>query len=179
MIEDPIAKLAFQAIDERKLEQVFAAHDPLAAKGWFAEQPSTKRSRNRGCTSSLRSGLVSRGMMHAWYFPESTSDVSSFDWSECSLISMDGISANALSKNAVNSFGPTVGATATSSTRCPPHRPVLRVIANALHRDHHAPEFCLDVMAKASQAAVLPVAIDQRPAKLIFQAADRAGQTWL
>jgi hypothetical protein len=53
------------------------------------------------------------------------------------------------------------------------------VIAYALHRDHHAPEFCLDVMAKASQAAVLPVAIDQRPAKLIFQAADRAGQTWL
>jgi hypothetical protein len=53
------------------------------------------------------------------------------------------------------------------------------VIADALHRDHHAAEFRRDVLAKAGQAAVLPVAIDQWPAKLLLQAADGTGQTWL
>jgi hypothetical protein len=53
------------------------------------------------------------------------------------------------------------------------------MIANAFHRGHHAPEFCLDVLAKASQAAVFPVAVNEWPANLIFYAADRAGQTWL
>ena len=46
--------------------------------------------------------------MQAWYLPESTSDVSSLDCSECSLISIDGTSSKALSKNVVKAFGPTV-----------------------------------------------------------------------
>jgi hypothetical protein len=45
------------------------------------------------------------------------------------------------------------------------------MVSDTVHRSEHAPELDLDVLPKAREAAVLPVAIDQRPAKLFFEPA--------